>query len=256
MAVHANTFAPTAPWLEWGRYSVQLFFFLSGYIIFHIHDGREINLRQFAISRVVRIYPPYLPVGLFSAFAYVYIGRDFDWFASLTLMPGHTALIPAWTLQREVFFYALVGLLMYKKMALRGLYVWAAIIIVAACLPFPMNSFSSVPLGVENLFFVLGATVRRKGWVPNVNCPAPLLALGDASYAMYLVHLPLMGGLWRLGFGFLPLMIASISAGLMYHSWVELPLIGLARRQFSRTAATLRTWLRPTRLKPPALENR
>ncbi|MFN3675814.1 MAG: acyltransferase family protein [Sphingomonas pseudosanguinis] len=256
MAVHANTFAPVAPWLEWGRYSVQLFFFLSGYIIFHIHDGRPIDLRQFAVSRAIRIYPPYLPIGLFSAIAYVCIGRHFDWLASLTLMPGQTALIPAWTLQREVFFYAFVGFLFYKKVALRGLYAWAAIIIAVALTRYPLNSLYSVPLGIENLFFVLGATVRRTGWVPTFRCPGPLLALGDASYAIYLVHLPLMGGLWRVGFSFLPMMIISVLAGLLYHRGVERPLIALTKRLFFRKSATRRSWLRPIPPEHQALEHR
>jgi peptidoglycan/LPS O-acetylase OafA/YrhL len=42
--------------------------------------------------------------------------------------------------------------------------------------------------------------------------------LGDASYAIYLVHLPVLGGLWRLGVGFGWMVVGGVVAGLAYHA--------------------------------------
>jgi peptidoglycan/LPS O-acetylase OafA/YrhL len=61
--------------------------------------------------------------------------------------------------------------------------------------------------------------------------------LGDASYAIYLVHLPLMSLLARLCRGLDPTLAAavavtaSIAAGIAFHRLFELPALALARRR-------------------------
>jgi exopolysaccharide production protein ExoZ len=71
-----------------------------------------------------------------------------------------------------------------------------------------------------------------------------LETLGDASYAIYLVHLPATALIAHtLGYGrpwlFIPAaMAASIAAGLICHVWVEKPLLALLRgTRFRRSPA-------------------
>ena len=66
--------------------------------------------------------------------------------------------------------------------------------------------------------------------------PAALLRLGDASYAIYLCHFVAVAlaarwvgvaPTWR----FVPTAVAlSLVAGLVFHRWIERPLIAAARR--------------------------
>jgi peptidoglycan/LPS O-acetylase OafA/YrhL len=65
---------------------------------------------------------------------------------------------------------------------------------------------------------------------------APTLLLGDASYCIYLFHLPATAVIAHtMGYGdarvFLPVSIAvSIAAGLAAHFWIEKPLLAVLRR--------------------------
>ena len=64
---------------------------------------------------------------------------------------------------------------------------------------------------------------------PEMRIPRSVTFLGEASYAIYLIHLPIMGGLWRLGFGFSALVLGGVTAGIAYHLWVERPLLKASR---------------------------
>lgn len=82
---------------------------------------------------------------------------------------------------------------------------------------------------------VVGAVwMERQG---RLTCPAWLAKLGDASYSIYLVHLPVLSLLTKIAFALglasvfpLPaafglLFLISISAGLVFHHLIERPLL-------------------------------
>ncbi len=87
--------------------------------------------------------------------------------------------------------------------------------------------------GVPALLIVLGAVTleTRVGVLPS----RALKALGDASYAIYLVHLPVTAVVahtlghdnpWTLA----PVaVVASAAAGLAWRAWLEKPLIDILR---------------------------
>lgn len=93
---------------------------------------------------------------------------------------------------------------------------------------------------VGRLAFGLSATVGILGIVEwersrGLHVAKPLLALGAASYAVYLIHGVTLSAtihvLTKLGFRAAPLPLvvlilvaASVIAGLLYHAWVERPL--------------------------------
>ena len=68
--------------------------------------------------------------------------------------------------------------------------------------------------------------------------------LGDASYALYLIHMPMLLFVWNylpnghnfrfffhhLEVGAVAIVIASLVASVGYHKWIELPLIAASRR--------------------------
>jgi peptidoglycan/LPS O-acetylase OafA/YrhL len=108
-----------------GKYGVDFFFVLSGFIIsyssyFKIKQPGA--FKNYVINRVLRIYIPYLPIGIFMLLLYTYIpsfssvDRSISTITSLTLFPdGNPALSVAWTLTFEIIFYILFSIMFFSK---------------------------------------------------------------------------------------------------------------------------------------------
>jgi hypothetical protein len=109
--------------LEHGAIGVDVFFLISGFIVF-LAARRVINaghgVRIFLLKRFVRIFLPYWPLALILGAAYALLPGfsaatdpiQVNWIKSLTLIPGggDYSLPVAWTLSFELFFYLLLGL--------------------------------------------------------------------------------------------------------------------------------------------------
>jgi len=92
--------------------------------------------------------------------------------------------------------------------------------------------------GAPATLLVLGAlAVEADGGAPRL---PGALALGDASYALYLVHLPATALIahtlgWRDPWLFVTVSMAfSVACALACHAWVEKPLIAMIRRAVAR----------------------
>jgi exopolysaccharide production protein ExoZ len=278
--ISAEAFAGSMPLgglLQHGYLGVDFFFVLSGFIIYHSTAGRGKGWARYAESRARRIYLPYLPIGIAVALLYsLGLGSSlhpWGWFTSLTLAPVRPgpALSVAWTLQHEVLFYTVFGLLYFGRVLFAGLAIWAGAIIAAAALDID----GGIPLALINLEFVMGigsAILASRRWGPNwlwllatvpfgiwivlgaekehsilvgatfallilpivrletagrFSVPNWLVYLGGASYAIYLIHNPLLSVIARVGadLGTVPLfilgVIASTAAGSAYYTVVE-----------------------------------
>lgn len=247
VAVHANSYAPVSEVFSLGRYGVHFFFLLSGYVIFTAATQVPFHIQKFATARMRRVYLPYLPVGLAAAIGYVLLGRPVDWLASLTLLPGETALIPAWTLQREIVFYAFATLVFAARAPLVGCLIWAAAIGARAASTAPLSPIEAVVLDPLNLLFIVGMFLAKLKVAPEWRMPQTLMFLGEASYSIYLIHLPLMGIMWRAGAGFEMLVLGGVIAGVLYHMAIEKPLLsGLKHRSLQRASTSLETPLSRT----------
>jgi len=119
-----NTTFP-ADWLEIsiGRYGVELFFIISGFVIsLTLEKGK--NVTEFAISRFSRLFPTYWFCLIFTSLV-LYFSRnghvfDFDQFLfNLTMAPQFFWREPVdgsyWTLMYELFFYFIIAIIFGKS---------------------------------------------------------------------------------------------------------------------------------------------
>lgn len=296
--------------LSFGHFGVDFFFLLSGFIILHSHfdDPREAGMAaRYAAKRLLRVYPPYLPVALAMWAVYTYwpalsagshgaSSTGPQLWSSLLLLPSERppALAVAWTLVHEVLFYAIfAAFYVHHRLLILLVVAWVGGIVLAPCWwqPEEVGAAMRVLLSPVNLQFVAGMgcawiwrrmqASRRLGWLLLVGSMMLLVVLtlswaslhpellaipfagivlggacldstrfgvrrlpgswlGDASYALYLVHGPTLSVAVRLvraaapGSAWWAMLVAAcvgaLAAGWAYHRWVERPMQLTARR--------------------------
>lgn len=176
-----------APLIANGLLGVNFFFVLSGFIIAFstnrmIEGGR--GLASYLQSRILRIYIPYLPVGVGILLLYWLMPglsaseRTSGVATSLSLFPTNEppALSVAWTLVHEVIFYALFATIFFSKRLLYSLLgLWAVVIVGYSLVGAPLNRAESYLLSPLNLCFHLGIAISHliklptATWVPLVS---------------------------------------------------------------------------------------
>lgn len=233
-----------------GRAGVDLFFCISGFVMAGLMDRTP---RQFAIDRFVRIYPPFLVV---MALTFLLVPMPFDAgrvALSLLLFPDKDVvyLYPAWSLGFEAMFYIACVLAMR--------FGWHIILATYAVLfafdvPYVGSAFV--------LEFLAGFAIARRAWwvlpilllgavsEPRVlsygtlgaallwagiklephlrTTPGPLSKVGDASYAIYLTHVPIGTVLT----GNVPppvTIVGCLLFGLLFYQMIERPLLRWCR---------------------------
>jgi peptidoglycan/LPS O-acetylase OafA/YrhL len=166
---------------------VDFFFVLSGFIIFHVHRddlGRVSKLGEYLRRRFVRIFPTYWVVLAFYGAILVFSPTQDHYernieaiLSSITLVPigGKVPILNvAWTLQHEMLFYTLFGVMFFSRTGGRiVLGSWAALIgwnmLTGRFDAFPENFLFSI-FNIE-FFFGIGLAIllaRRRVLHPAV----------------------------------------------------------------------------------------
>lgn len=159
--------------LKFGTYGVDLFFVISGFVIYYANEGTPPNV--FVRRRLERIVPIYWILTLLAVpFAYRSANAQFTWlklaeslgFVSF-LGDSSPILYVGWTLEFEMFFYlctAVSMLLMRHR--------WRAVCVAISCLvgtgallqiSDPIANFLTAPIMLEFLAgIVIGQIVKNK----------------------------------------------------------------------------------------------
>jgi peptidoglycan/LPS O-acetylase OafA/YrhL len=217
--------AARSVWL-WGGKGADLFFVISGFIIAHAHWndlGRPDRVAPYLARRPVRIYPLHLMVMavlLPWAMYKLPMWRE-PWTVAaqlLLLLPGHPNLtFVTWSLSMELLFYGAFALAIVN----RGLGLAAG---GALLLYMPWYYWAEFAVGVA-----LCRVLKLRPAAPRLPW---LSALGDASYALYLIHVPaLIYGFKVLDLlgtpGLAPVVVAAIPLlSVALYRQVEKPVLG------------------------------
>jgi peptidoglycan/LPS O-acetylase OafA/YrhL len=111
---------PLAPYAQYGYFGVYLFFMISGFVI--LMTASNGSLKQFIVSRVVRLYPAFWLCCTLTFIAIVLIGQPkysatlTQFLINMTMLSGFFYIPPIdgvyWSLFVEIQFYALVSLVL------------------------------------------------------------------------------------------------------------------------------------------------
>lgn len=265
------TFIRTPPW---GAYGVDLFFAISGFIMLVTTWDKPITPMEFMRHRIQRIVPLYwtatlLMVAIAILAPALFKTLKFDAVSILKSLffvpyeslaqPGkiYPLLVPGWTLNYEMFFYALFAATLFveRQGRLPAMLAVMAILVTIGIVAEPNLGIWQVYTSPRLLEFAAGMVLGRL-WVmkkhPRKDGGIPLLlALGDASYSIYLTHIFTLGALRVVWVRLVPtatmassiaLMVVSLmvsaAAGWLCYKAVEKPLtefIGRVRIGNSQT---------------------
>ncbi len=229
---------------------------LSGIALEHVYHARALG-RGFAVARIARLAPLWVPVVLVSSIAY---GLTNPWAVALNVtgafgfIPGYYSLVAGgWSIGMELVFYALFPLL--RALSTR----WLLVLVGAAYLLRTVwvhavwspgltihevwTSYTLLPSFL--VFFVLGIALARLGdrtsWTGRRAALATVL--GDLSYGTYLLH-PLVYAGTR---DALTTIVVTPALALAIHGTFEVPVGRRLRRWLSSEGP----WPAPLRHRHP-----
>jgi exopolysaccharide production protein ExoZ len=191
-----------------GSAGVDLFFVISGFIMFYTTANRPLGTGEFYLRRFIRIFPLYFAV---SSLAFLiarvapFATRTFspnliDYIRSILFIPYYTTtgqaatlLIPlvrpevgqGWTLDYEVFFYALFGLSLFlpQRYRMRSLMALFGVLVAIGVVFRPSGAIFSTYTDSLLLEFVLGVVLGQvliRKWSNSIKIAGVLVLVSSA----------------------------------------------------------------------------
>ncbi|MCX2691936.1 acyltransferase [Pseudomonas sp. DCB_CB] len=206
---HSMVMIAVAPYFDnpVGDFGVDIFFVISGFIMWVTTEGKNKGIREFWVSRILRVAPLYwlftfvLVAAALLMPSLFFNSRGVDpvfLLKSLFFIPAQNPdvgdITPVytigWTLTYEMFFYAIFGLsLALQNLRMRLLFIAAVIVTLAivgsALAPEgPLGKTYTSPIIIEFLLGVLLGVTRQR-WV-SIGLLPTILLVGTSSVALVL----------------------------------------------------------------------
>ncbi|WP_370279297.1 acyltransferase family protein [Pontibacterium sp.] len=162
-----------------GAAGVDVFFVISGFVIWFVTYGKEVSAGEFFAKRVIRVVPIYWLITLVIATAataapHLFKSTQFE-FAQLVQsllfiphyslgLPGNVypILVPGWTLNYEMFFYLVFGLLLVAPRQIPMILLSAFSVLVVLGFVFePQNALLQTYTSGLLLEFVAGVFIAK-----------------------------------------------------------------------------------------------
>jgi exopolysaccharide production protein ExoZ len=157
-ASQLQRYQPTLIWPEWGAVAVDMFFVISGFVMWYMTATKPIGFGEYWRKRLARSIPIYWAVTAFvvavmliapelvstSRFEWTHVVTSFFLIPSLhPVLHGQFApvVIPGWTFEYEFAFYALLSVCLFVPLRFRAAALIVPIVALAA-LPAVMTSHS------------------------------------------------------------------------------------------------------------------
>jgi len=227
-------------WAQFGNAGVDVFFVISGYVMWHTTCGSARTVAasaEFLRRRLFRIYLGYWPFYFLAAAVILVLAeRNLDniyWVKSFLLFNPtirHQVLGVAWTLSYELYFY-----IMFSRLLL--LFCGVMIVVMtsyAVTLPrMHMNRIQG--FGVAAMFVVLAAVLleNRRWYIAS----RLWVFLGNCSYSIYLGHFILIW-IYMYTIRQLDLEVGLVGGYLVYFSYLAV-VIGLSAVSYQYLEAPL-----------------
>ena len=201
---------PTVSGFAFGYAGLDLFFVLSGFIIFTVHAddiGSPACLPAYGWKRLTRIYPAYWLVCLLYLGVLLATRSAIDWHRLVHawfLFPDVEPILPvAWTLSHELLFYAVFGLLIQAPTS--GKLVAVAWFVGSVLCLGASNPLWSFLFNIRHLEFLIGAAaafaIRRDMVVQPMMTASAGLALFVFTAVLDMHQATLSGTGFILGYG-------------------------------------------------------
>lgn len=188
--------------IDKGAAGVDVFFVISGLVIFLSTEGKSLPPTRFLLYRLFRIVPAYWLYTALMALVVVFArpvlpDQSVDWSHFLlsllfipTQNPGGYGIYPTlnvgWTLNYEMLFYLLFGWALLFRLHLRLLIV--AALLFAICQAWTgygwVSEFYRSDIVYEFLLGIAIGMIYRRGWI-KPGLWLPLLGIGGALLAIY-----------------------------------------------------------------------
>jgi peptidoglycan/LPS O-acetylase OafA/YrhL/cellulose synthase/poly-beta-1,6-N-acetylglucosamine synthase-like glycosyltransferase len=142
---HADTAVDFFAYYFWAsHYGVDLFFLLSGFLIFRLVSRQRFSYPEFLRNRFMRLYPAFaVALAIYCVYVALFWNQTYDWHtiaANLLMLQGlwelgiKPIIVPSWSLSFEWLFYLVFPLLLFLPIArgricLRHLALVAAVVI-------------------------------------------------------------------------------------------------------------------------------
>lgn len=187
-----------------GDAGVDLFFVLSGFVIYYMHN-KDIGIsekgREFFTKRFIRVYPIYWLILIFLVpiyflvplFGIEEIRNSGNLIKSILLIPQNIEYMPlgvAWTLSHEILFYLMFGLLIIlkKRFSFPIVTTWISVTIILFILTssfgFSVNYLFGFIFSPFNIEFLGGAIVAHLFLKNKLKYGLGFIALGILGFVI------------------------------------------------------------------------